>query len=126
LPTRSTRTTAIGAAAACCAKQRRSTRRWPGRNGAVGTAGKSFFSVDDANGALVLDTIKRSEDGKGVVLRFYESLGGRGTATVKVPFAFKRAVLCNVLEDESDAAEVNGDSVTVTYAPFQIVSLKFV
>lgn len=33
---------------------------------------------------IVLETIKRSEDGTGVVLRLYESLGGRAKGTIKM------------------------------------------
>jgi alpha-mannosidase len=93
-------------------------------NGAVGTAGRSLFSLEDPDGALVLDTIKRSEDGKGVILRFYESLGGRGIAKLRVPFPFKRVTSCNVLEDEAEVVQTSGDEIIVPYSPFQIVSLK--
>ena len=93
-------------------------------NGAVGTPGTSWFAVEDPDGALVLDTIKRSEDGKGVVVRFYESLGGRGVAKLRVPFPFKRAVWCNLLEDEAGSVQVSGEEIIIPYSPFQIVSLR--
>ena len=82
----------------------------------------SYASVNDPN--LVLDTIKQSEDGNGLVLRLYECHGARGTALVRCALPFKSAVLCNILEEEVGTVNVVGDGVIeVSYAPFKILSL---
>jgi hypothetical protein len=47
-----------------------------------------------------------------------------GTPPVTRATAFKRAVTCNVLEDESNALQMSGDEIVIPYSPFQIVSLK--
>src|SRR5207247_482455 len=85
---------------------------------------RSFIQVEDDTGAFVLDTVKQSEDGQGSVLRFFESFGGRGVARVRIGLPFKDAVYCNVLEDESDAVQRDGETLVVPFAPFQIVSIK--
>jgi alpha-mannosidase len=44
----------------------------------------SMFSLDRTN--IVLDTVKRAEiggDGVSLILRLYESMGGRGTFTLQ-------------------------------------------
>ncbi|RKO87791.1 galactose mutarotase-like domain-containing protein, partial [Blyttiomyces helicus] len=75
-----------------------------------------FFSVSHPN--LVLDTIKPAEDESGtLILRLYESQGGRGVAHVKSALRIVDAVFCNVLEDA-------GGELVVPFAPFKIVSIR--
>ncbi|HET6172740.1 MAG TPA: glycoside hydrolase family 38 C-terminal domain-containing protein [Gaiellales bacterium] len=82
----------------------------------------SFASVDDPN--LVLDTIKRAEDSDALVLRLYEAHGARGRARVRVAAPFSSARRANVLEDDGERLEVEGDSVLLAYRPHEIVTLK--
>ncbi len=63
---------------------------------------RCFAGVDDPN--LVLDTIKKAEDGTAMVLRMYECHGAAGTARVKVDLPFKSAVYCNFVEEEGAKA----------------------
>jgi alpha-mannosidase len=84
----------------------------------------ALLAVDDPN--LVLDTVKRSEDGKGTVVRLYEAHGARGTAQVKVALPFLSAAFCNLLEDSVGPAKVVGGSIEVPYGPYKIISLKLV
>jgi alpha-mannosidase len=83
---------------------------------------KSFASVDDPN--LILDTIKKAEDSDAIVLRLYECHGARGKARVNLGLPIKRAVLCNLLEDEGKTLKVDDGSIEIEYGPYQIVSLK--
>ena len=90
--------------------------------GAAQTGPVSYASVDDPN--LVLDTVKQSEEGDGLVLRLYECHGARGTARVRWALPFRTAALCNILEEETGTAEVAGDgTILVPYTPFRIVSV---
>ncbi|MBT6149074.1 MAG: hypothetical protein HOH74_26790, partial [Gemmatimonadetes bacterium] len=57
------------------------------------------------------------------VLRLYEAHGGRGTARVKVGLPFATAVLCNTLEEEGEALEVEADEIIVPYQPHQLISI---
>jgi alpha-mannosidase len=89
---------------------------------ATGSASSgSFASLDDPN--LVLDTIKRAEDSEALVLRLYEAHGARGVAQLRVGLPFRAAHFANLLEDSGDAAAVAGDTITVPFEPFQIVTL---
>jgi alpha-mannosidase len=87
-----------------------------------GTDGpRSWFSTD-APGLLV-DTVKRAEDGDALIVRLYEAHGGRGVARLRVGLPFSEAWFANLLEDRLAVAEVDGDEVVVPYRPFQIVTL---
>jgi alpha-mannosidase len=82
---------------------------------------RSWFSTDTSG--LLVDTVKRAEDGDGLIVRLYEAHGARGVARVRVGLPFAEAWLTNLLEDRLAAAEVDGDEVVVPYRPFEIVTL---
>jgi alpha-mannosidase len=81
----------------------------------------SLASVDDPN--LVLDTIKRAEDGDGLVLRLYEAHGARGVARLRLGMPFGAARFANLLEDPGDSAAVDEGVIAVPYRPYEIVTL---
>jgi alpha-mannosidase len=82
---------------------------------------RSLASVDDPN--LIIDTIKRAEDGEQLVLRLYEAHGARGVASVRLELPFRRARFANLLEDAGEAADVQERTVAVPYRPHQIITL---
>jgi alpha-mannosidase len=82
---------------------------------------RSYATVDDPN--LVLDTIKRAEDGDALVVRLYEAHGARGAASLRLGLPVKSAHFANLLEDQGEAARVDGDAIEVPYRPYEIVTL---
>ncbi|RMD41839.1 hypothetical protein DV735_g3257, partial [Chaetothyriales sp. CBS 134920] len=71
--------------------------------------------------SLVLDTVKRGEDdedvslgdlparsGRSVIVRIYESLGGRSRGTIHTSLPVKKVWKTNALEDDLEAVEVLG------------------
>lgn len=85
-------------------------------------AGQKSLSMPytfDGGESIILETVKYGED-EGVVLRFYEALGATSTITLKADG--KQIVECNILEDELNALE--NDSATITFAPFEIKTIK--
>ena len=52
----------------------------------------------DAPG-LVIDTVKRAEDGDDLIVRLYEAHGGRGVGRLRVGVPFAEAWFANLLED---------------------------
>jgi len=95
---------------------------WP----VIVTPGKhdpgSFFSLDDCS--LILDTVKPAEDGKGMVLRLYESRGGSGTAELSSILPFAKAEKTNIMEDSGEDIEVNNKGLQVDYRPWEILSIR--
>jgi alpha-mannosidase len=89
--------------------------------------------------ALVLDTIKRGEDdedvsrgelpvkkGKSVILRIYDSLGGRAKGTVETSWDVERVAKVNVLEDELEGVEVKDGRFDIVLRPFEVATYKLV
>jgi alpha-mannosidase len=81
----------------------------------------SWFSTD-VPGVLV-DTVKRAEDGDALVVRLYEAHGGRGVARLRVGVPVGEAWFANLLEDRLGPAQIDGDDVIVPYRPFEIVTI---
>ena len=84
--------------------------------------GKPFISVDRSN--VVIETIKRAEDGNGVIVRFYETQRQRGTVTLTAGFPIAKAEIVNIIEDFQEALTPDGHQVSVFVKPFQIVTLR--
>jgi alpha-mannosidase len=81
----------------------------------------SWFSTDTPG--VLVDTVKRAEDGDGLIVRLYEAHGGRGTARVRVGVAFTEAWFTNLLEDRLGPAQVDGDEVVIPFRPFEIITI---
>ena len=84
-------------------------------------ATRSWFSTDTPG--LLIDTVKRAEDGDDLVVRLYEAHGGRGVARLRVGVPFTEAWFTNLLEDRQSAAEVDRDEVVIPFRPFQIITV---
>ncbi|KAF9892873.1 Glycoside hydrolase, 38 vacuolar alpha mannosidase [Aspergillus nanangensis] len=85
---------------------------------AVANATNDIFRSINITGsaALILDVVKRGEDdedvsrdnllrrsGKSVILRIYESLGGKARGTIHTSLPVKKVWKCNILEDNETA-----------------------
>ncbi|MFE6971082.1 alpha-mannosidase [Isoptericola sp. NPDC057653] len=82
-----------------------------------------LVAVDDD--AVVVEAVKLAEDGSGdVVVRLYESRGGRARARVTPAFEHTGVVVTDLLERPLDAAHRDGDDVLLELTPFQVVTLR--
>ena len=71
--------------------------------------------------------MKRSEDGKGLVMRFYESAGKGGNVTLTVPPGATFGHVVNLMEKpEGSALSVTGDKVTVPVTPYEIQTVRWI
>ena len=85
-------------------------------------------SVQDDSDAqrVVIETVKRAEDGNGIIVRMYECKRSRGWVTLTAGFALKAACITNLLEETLETLEVDGRSVSVFIKPFQIVTVRLI
>jgi alpha-mannosidase len=75
---------------------------------------------------VVIETVKRAEDGHGLIVRMYENWRNRGKITVKVGFALAEAYHCNLLEANEQALVVEDNQVHLEVTPYQIITLRLV
>ncbi len=93
--------------------------------------GASLSAVRSSNPAVVVTAVKQAQDGSGdVVIRCYESTGGRASARITTAFTASQVVVCDFLERpllaEASAASFDAatNSITVALRPFQIITLR--
>ncbi|KAJ2489478.1 Glycoside hydrolase, 38 vacuolar alpha mannosidase [Coemansia sp. RSA 2050] len=92
----------------------------------------SFFALDNAPN-VVLDSVKAAEDDThDVVVRLYEAYGGHARTILSTSLNVGAAYTTNILEEkEADlelrpaVAPIQGQSVTLNFRPFQIVTVRF-
>ena len=75
---------------------------------------------------LMPSALKRSEDGRGLILRVYEPAGGRGEATVDLG-GYAGAGRVNLLEDplpREPGDRLEGGVLHLQVRPFEVVSLR--
>jgi alpha-mannosidase len=75
---------------------------------------------------LIIETIKRAEDGNGVIVRYYECNRRRGPVTLQAGFPLQSATLTNLLEDALEPLVVEGSTVQLYVKPFQIGTVRLV
>ena len=89
----------------------------------VGPSPAPLVTVD--NPAVVVEAVKLADDRSGdVVVRLYESLGGRATATVRAGFPLARAQVVDLLEASGVDLPAHAGEMTVRLRPFQILTLR--
>ena len=72
---------------------------------------------------VIVETVKRAEDGDGIIVRMYEAYKER--KTVRMAFAgAKKAYLCDLNERALDEIAVEGNTLSFTIKPFEIITLK--
>ncbi len=78
------------------------------------------------NVAVVVEAVKAADDRSGdVVVRLYESLGGRATTTVKANFPVRQAMITDLLERKLGDLEVDaGHVLHLDLKPFQVVTVR--
>lgn len=83
----------------------------------------SLVGVEDRN--LVLTALKKTEDGDGLLLRFFEWEGRSGTATITVPEGATSSTMTNLMEvPEGGALTVAPHTVRVPYTAYGITTIR--
>ncbi|WP_349426138.1 glycosyl hydrolase-related protein [Microbacterium sp. LWS13-1.2] len=86
-------------------------------------AAAALFAVRSET--VVTETVKLADDASGdVILRLYESAGGRGSVSVTALFDAARCGRTDLLERATGAPWV-GPSTTLELRPFEIVTLRY-
>ncbi len=90
-------------------------------NGSGSWQSKSFARLDKEN--VILETIKKSESGDGIILRLYESFGVETETELRVEKVSK-AYLCDMMEKEERELPVENGVMKLTLKPYEILTVK--
>lgn len=88
--------------------------------------------------SLVLDAVKRGEDdedvsrgeltkrdGRSVILRIYESLGGKSRGTIRTTLPVKKVYKTNVLEDDLEELKIRSKNhIDIELRPFEVATYR--
>jgi alpha-mannosidase len=87
--------------------------------------------------SLILDTVKRGEDdedvsrgefvkrkGRSVILRIYDSLGGKSRGIIKTSLPVRRVWKTNVLEDDLEEVKVEKGEIEIELRAFEVATFR--
>ena len=93
------------------------------KDGPLAPGTMSFCSVDRPN--VMLTTLKRAEDGEGIIIRLIETQGEPTTALVTLPhIAVARATVTNLVEENQGRAVFTEHQVQVNLKAFGIATIR--
>jgi alpha-mannosidase len=84
----------------------------------------SLLSAEPEN--IVVETIKGAEDGNGLIMRLYESQRRRSQVQLHLGFKLGSAWRTNLLEENQDALTPDGNTLSLSVRPYEIVTLRLV
>ncbi|MET8275649.1 glycoside hydrolase family 38 C-terminal domain-containing protein [Streptomyces sp. NPDC005096] len=96
----------------------------------VGAAASATPVVTSDNPAVTVEAVKLADDGSGdVVVRLYESLGGRAQAVLRPGFPLGKVQVTDLLErplagQPAEVSAAREGEVAVTLRPFQILTVR--
>ena len=82
-----------------------------------------YSYADCKTPGIVIETVKRAEDGNGIVLRMYEAYKERKNVQISLPQA-KEVWLCDLNEKEEEKLSLDGGMVAFNIKPFEIITIK--
>jgi len=83
---------------------------------------RPLVSIEPAN--VIIDTLKPAEDGKGFIVRLYESTGSATKARLAFGIPVRNVHLSNTMEDRLAPLAVADNACQFDVRPFQIVTLR--
>ncbi|PTX54899.1 alpha-mannosidase [Litoreibacter ponti] len=88
--------------------------------------GRSVGLIESQNSDIIVQTLKPADDGNGMILRVFETLGRRATTQLSVAKNIERVERCDIFERPGDVLESNKNSVALMLGPFEIMTLRMV
>jgi alpha-mannosidase len=87
-----------------------------------GPAQGSLASPDRPN--VIVEALKKAEDGDDLILRVYESHGARGPVSIALGLPVKSALECNGMEEATGPADLREGVLRCDVRPWQIRSFR--
>ena len=82
----------------------------------------ALVACEDRN--IVIETVKKAEDGDDLIVRLYECHNSRGKAELACARPVRSASLCDLEERDIAELEVQDGLVAFDYKPFEIVTIR--
>ncbi len=97
----------------------------PGEKRAQLPPSQSLVTISHAN--VVIETIKRAEDGNGLIVRLYESHRDRQVVSLETSFPLSQVFRTNLLEENEESVPLtSSNSVQMLIKPYEIITLRLI
>lgn len=83
----------------------------------------SLISCQTPN--IVIETVKKAQKDDSVIVRLYEAFDSRSEAVISVSTQFKKAYLCDMLENELEELKLINGMLSIPIKNFEIITLEF-
>jgi len=83
----------------------------------------SVLSLDKEN--VICETVKQAERSEDTVVRLYENANKRTRVSLKMGTPFKKAYLCDLMENALEELPMTDHAVSLTLSGFELVTVKF-
>jgi alpha-mannosidase len=80
--------------------------------------------VSSSHTNIIIDSIKKAEEGNDLILRVYEAHGEQREATLEFGFRILRAFECNLMEQNVNNIAATKTKLKVKFKPFEVKTLK--
>ena len=85
-----------------------------------GTLPEEYSLAQTSGDDVLIECVKLAECGDGMVIRMYETLGGRANTTLSVGSNWKSATLTNLMEEAIEPLKLKDGKINLAFAPFEI------
>ncbi len=82
---------------------------------------KSFVTVNKDN--IIVETVKKSEEGNGLIIRLYEAYGLQTVAAISFNKKYSEISETNLIERQSGKKITASNKINLTFGPFEIKTL---
>jgi alpha-mannosidase len=93
-----------------------------GVGGGDGPISASFVEVDAPN--VIIEAVKKAEDGDDIIVRLYESEHKAARACLRFGFPIRAAAEVNLMEEAPAPLSVRANGVTLDFRPFEIKTVR--
>lgn len=83
--------------------------------------GKAFIQVDAET--VIVETVKRAQDGEGMIVRLYECAGRGVQTTLRLGFSVSSAQEVDLMEENARPLPLHDNTLNLSFMPFEIKTL---
>jgi alpha-mannosidase len=76
--------------------------------------------------SVIVDSVKRAEDGRGLIIRLHEADGASCTAEVELAAVPADARRTSLVEDDQEMLDAPGGIIRLPLGPFAVETLRIV
>ncbi len=84
----------------------------------------SFVTLSEKN--VIIDAIKKAQDGRGYIVRVVEEEQKRGTVALNWSFGFEKVIECNMIEEDKAEIATDGNEFEFTIKPFEVKTFRII